>query len=164
MHGGGRTEDDPVAEMNMIPLIDISLTLLIIMMITTTFVKQPGFALKLPDAATRQGKPETQKDIVIEISQAGQYLMDGKSPSDDEMLRLLKAAQRRNANVRVLVKGDKGVAYGRVSHAMDIISQANIQHINLPTEPKRTEDAPPPAPPHQPGVVTGPGDNGRVSQ
>jgi biopolymer transport protein TolR len=136
MHGGGRNEDDPVAEMNMIPLIDISLTLLIIMMITTTFVKQPGFALKLPEAAARQGKPETPKDLVVAVDRAGKFWMDGKNTNDAEMLRTLTAAYERNHDVRVLVKGDEGVPYGKVSHAMDIISLAKITHINLPTNPK----------------------------
>jgi biopolymer transport protein TolR len=136
MHGGGKTEDDPMAEMNMIPLIDISLTLLIIMMITTTFVKQPGFQLKLPESAQRQGKPETPKDLVVAIDKQGKFWMDGKPTSDDDLLRTLKAASTRNKDVRVLVKGDEGVNYGRVSHAMDLISMANIKHINLPTNPR----------------------------
>lgn len=136
MHGIGRNEDDPVAEMNMIPLIDISLTLLIIMMITTTFVKQPGFALKLPESKSRQGKPETPKDLVVAIDRAGSFWMDGKPATDAEMLQTLKSAYLRNHEVRVLVKGDEGVPYGKVSHAMDIISMANIKHINLPTNPR----------------------------
>src|SRR5438132_14044403 len=90
MHGASRHEDDPVAHMNMIPLIDIALTLLIIMMITTTFVKQPGFALKLPESSSRQGKPETPKDIVIAINREGKFMMDGRLPSDSELFSTLK--------------------------------------------------------------------------
>jgi biopolymer transport protein ExbD len=141
MHGVARSEDDPVAEMNMIPLIDISLTLLIIMMITTTFVKQPGFALKLPESTSRQGKPETPKDIVVAIDSSGKFWLDGKNMPDPEMLATLSAAQARNPELRVLVKGDQGVAYGKVSHAMDIISMAKIKHINLPTNPKPETNA-----------------------
>ena len=140
MHGGGKTEDDPMAEMNMIPLIDISLTLLIIMMITTTFVKQPGFALKLPESASRQGKPETPKDLIVAIDKRGKFWMDGSPTSDAEMLQTLKSAYKRNNSVRVLVKGDEGVNYGRVSHAMDLISMAKIKHINLPTNPRPGRD------------------------
>ena len=140
MQGAGRNEEDPVAEMNMIPLIDISLTLLIIMMITTTFVKQPGFALKLPESASRQGKPETPKDLIVAIDKQGKFWMDGKQTSDDELLGTLKSAYNRNNSVRVLVKGDEGVNYGRVSHAMDLISMAKIKHINLPTNPRPLQD------------------------
>src|SRR5205823_6330391 len=96
MQGIHRSEDEPVAEMNMIPLIDISLTLLIIMMITTTFVKQPGFALKLPEASSRQGKPETPKDLVVGVDKSGKYWMDGKNPTEQELQQNLKAAYDRN--------------------------------------------------------------------
>ena len=147
MHGGIQNEDDPVAEMNMIPLIDIALTLLIVMMITTTFVKQPGFALKLPESSTRQGNPETQKDITVGVDRTGKFWMDGRNPTDTELLQSLKTAYNRNHEVRVLVKGDEGVPYGKVSHAMDLISQANIKHINLPTNPKPGRETAGPASP-----------------
>src|SRR5438270_12389213 len=99
MHGGGKSEDEPMAEMNMIPLIDISLTLLIIMMITTTFVKQPGFALKLPESASRQGKPETPKDLIVAIDKQGKFWMDGKQTTDADLLQTLKSAYNRNNSV-----------------------------------------------------------------
>lgn len=138
MQGGFRADDEPVAEMNLIPLIDIALILLIIMMITTTFVRNPGFALKLPEAATRQGAPETPKDLVIGVDVSGKFWLDGKNPSDQELLQILKDARAKNPAVRVLVKGDEKVPYGRVSTVMDLISQAQIVHINLPTNPKST--------------------------
>lgn len=141
MHAGHGREDDPVAEMNLIPLIDISLTLLIIMMITTTFVRQPGFALNLPKAATRQGQPETPKDLVIGVDRAGKIWYEGRSPDDQELLAMLTAARAQNSEVRVLIKGDEGVPYGRVSHVMDLVSQARIQHINLPTNPQPDREA-----------------------
>ena len=59
MHGIHAAEDEPMADMNLIPLIDIALTLLIILMVTTAFIKQPGVSLKLPETATREGSPET---------------------------------------------------------------------------------------------------------
>ena len=134
-------EDEPVAELNLIPLIDIALTLLIIMMITTTFIRQPGFALKLPEASTRQGEPEAPKDITIGINSAGEYYIDGRQQSERERIAALKTAYDLNHEVRVLVKGDKNVPYGRVSSVMDLISQANIKHINLPTDPKPGQSA-----------------------
>src|ERR1051326_4915806 len=78
MHGGHRTEDEPMAEMNMIPLIDIALTLLIILMVTTAFIHRPGFTLNLPKAASREGTPETPKDITVGVDRAGEYFMDGQ--------------------------------------------------------------------------------------
>ena len=136
MSGYNGMEDEPTAELNLIPLIDIALTLLIIMMITTTFIRQPGFALKLPEAATRQGNPETPKDVTVGIDSAGDYYIEGRKQTQEELVIALKSAYDQNHEVRVLVKGDKNVPYGKVSVVMDLISQANIKHINLPTDPK----------------------------
>src|SRR4051794_10514337 len=58
--GINAAEDEPMADMNLIPLIDIALTLLIILMVTTAFIKHPGVSLKLPETTTREGAPETQ--------------------------------------------------------------------------------------------------------
>ena len=142
MHGGHGREDEPMAEMNMVPLIDIALTLLIIMMVTSVFVRSPGFALNLPQAATRQGAPETQKDISIGVDKQGILYLDGKKRTEEEMLTILKAAYDNNHDVRVLVKGDRDVVYGKVSTVMDIVSQANITHVQLPTEPRPIEAQP----------------------
>ena len=141
MRGFTAKEDEPVAELNLIPLIDIALTLLIIMMITTTFIRQPGFALKLPEASTRQGDPEAPKDITIGINSSGDYFIDGRPQAERDLITALKTAYDLNHEVRVLVKGDKNVPYGRVSAVMDLISQANIKHINLPTDPKPGQTA-----------------------
>src|SRR5712671_1873220 len=107
MHAGHRLDDEPMAEMNLIPLIDVALTLLIIMMVTTAFIRHPGVSLKLPETVTREGAPETNKDLTILVAKDGQTYVDGQ-PKDatqlkDHLLRM--AAQNRQS--RILVKGDK---------------------------------------------------------
>ena len=136
MSGYNGSEDEPTAEMNLIPLIDIALTLLIIMMITTTFIRQPGFALKLPEAATRQGNPETPKDVTVGIDSVGDYYIEGRKQTQEELATAFKSAYDLNREVRVLVKGDRNVPYGKVSIVVDLISQANIKQITLVTDPK----------------------------
>src|ERR1051326_5852972 len=115
MHGGHRTDDEPMAEMNLIPLIDIALTLLIIMMVTTAFIQKPGFNLNLPKAAHREGTPETSKDLIVGVDRTGGFYMDGQPKTLPEIEGRLKAAHQVNPEVRVLVKGDRDVAYGRIT-------------------------------------------------
>jgi biopolymer transport protein TolR len=125
-----------MAEMNMIPLIDIALTLLIIMMVTTAFIQKPGFNLNLPKAAKREGTPETSKDIIVGVNRSGEFYMDGQSKTLAEIQGRLKAAYQVNHEVRVLVKGDRDVAYGRITDIMDAVREAQIFHVVLPTDPK----------------------------
>src|SRR5262249_17461978 len=120
MHGGHRHEDEPMAEMNLIPLIDIALTLLIIMMVTTAFIKHPGVSLKLPETATREGAPETNKDLTIFVTAVGDLFVDGTKRSIPDIQGRLRSIAIRDKEARVLVKGDKDVVYARIMDVMDM--------------------------------------------
>lgn len=136
MHSGHRTEDDPMAEMNFIPLIDIALTLVIILMVTTAFIKLPGVSLKLPETKTREGTPETKNDVTLVITADGTIYLDAQKKTLPEIQEHLLQVAGRDKQTRVLVKGDRAAVYGRVMEVMDMIRQAGLTKIVLPTEPK----------------------------
>ncbi len=136
MHSGGsRDDDDPVVELNMIPLIDIALTLLIILMITSAFIKKPGVALKLPSSQTREGTPESNKDLVVVVTKEGQFFVDKTLLTDASLQARMASLAIRNKEARVLLKGDRDVPYGRVMRAMDLARQAGLTRVVLPTDP-----------------------------
>ena len=136
MHHGLASEDEPMAEMNFIPLIDIALTLVIILMVTTVFIKHPGISLKLPETVTREGAPEKPKDLVVAVTADGSLYMDGRKSTDAAVQTRLAAVAGRDPKARVLVKGDRQVAHGRVIAVVDMIRQAGLTRVVLPTEPK----------------------------
>lgn len=146
-HGIHEDSDEPMAEMNMIPLIDIALTLLIILMVTTAFIKHPGVALKLPETATREGTPETNKDLTINVTADGKMYLDGKEQTNDQVQSHLRGIAATNKEARILVKGDRNVQYAKVMEVMDMVRQAGLTRVVLPTDPKRTEAAQAPAAP-----------------
>jgi biopolymer transport protein ExbD len=136
MHNAGsRDDDDPVVELNMIPLIDIALTLLIILMITSAFIKKPGVALKLPSSQTREGVPESNKDLVVVVTKEGRFFVDSVAQSDAALQARMAGLAARNKEARVLLKGDRSVPYGRVMRAMDLARQAGLTRVVLPTDP-----------------------------
>ena len=141
MHGGHSSEDEPMAEMNLIPLIDIALTLLIIMMVTTAFVRKPGVSLKLPETVTREGAAEMSKDIVVYIDAKGALFMNGKPASEAEVQTRLTSAKKDAQDTdatkapRVLIKADRAVQYDRVMRVMDMARRAGLTKVTLPTDP-----------------------------
>ena len=137
-----------MAEMNLIPLIDIALTLLIIMMVTTAFIKHPGVSLKLPETKTREGAPETNKDLTILVTSDGGTYVDGQRRSMPDIQMHLRRIAARDKQARILVKGDRDVVYSRIMEVMDLVRQAGLTRVVLPTDPKilRAEDAKPPIP------------------
>lgn len=136
MHAGHRQDDEPMAEMNLIPLIDIALTLLIIMMVTTAFIKHPGVSLKLPETTTREGAPETNKDLTIFVTADGSLFVDGSKRTPPDVQARLRSIAIRDKEARVLVKGDRDVAYARIMDVMDLVRQAGLTRVVLPTDPK----------------------------
>lgn len=141
MHGGHRLEDEPMAEMNLIPLIDIALTLLIIMMVTTAFIRHPGVALRLPETVTREGAPETNNDTTIVVTADGAIHLDGLRRSEEDVQARLRDVASRNRQARILVKGDREVPYARVMDVMDMVRQAGLTRVVLPTDPKQRQQA-----------------------
>jgi biopolymer transport protein ExbD len=136
MHGSRALEDEPMADMNFIPLIDIALTLVIILMVTTAFIRMPGVSLKLPETATREGSPETPKDMTIIITANGTYYVDAQKIEAAQVRTRLLALAAKDKQSRVLVKGDRSAVYGRVMEVMDMVRQAGLTKVVLPTDPK----------------------------
>lgn len=132
--------DEPIAEINLIPMIDVALTLLIILMVTTAFVRNPGVALRLPQSVTREGTPETQKDLVIAIAPEGGIRVEGRPITAAVLGRRLRELAARNREARVLVKGDRSVNYSRVMDVMDLVRQAGLTRVVLPTEVRPASD------------------------
>jgi biopolymer transport protein ExbD len=148
MHGVHASEDEPMADMNLIPLIDIALTLLIILMVTTAFIKQPGVSLKLPETATREGAPETNKDTTVMVTADGSVYVDGKVRTLPELQTHLKGVAARDKQARIMLKGDRGVVYQRMMEVMDTVRQAGLTRVVLPTDPKLI-----PEPPRQAALI-----------
>jgi biopolymer transport protein ExbD len=141
MHGGPLVEDEPIADINMIPMIDIALTLLIIMMVTTVFIQKPGVALKLPETVTREGAMETPKDLTIVITAEGDTYVEGmKLDAAALQARLRAIVAREKAGLikepRVLIKGDRQAQYARIMDVMDMVRQAGLTRVVFPTDPK----------------------------
>ena len=141
MHGKHSGEDELMAEMNMIPLIDIALTLVIILMVTTVFIRQPGVSLRLPESVTREGAPETAKDLIVTVTKDGGVYLEGQRKTSTELSTRLRQVAQANRQTRVLVKGDRDVPYSRVIDVMDLGRQAGLTRMVLPTDPKATQAA-----------------------
>lgn len=147
MHGGPLAEDEPIAEINMIPMIDVALTLLIIMMVTTVFIQKPGVALKLPETVTREGQMETQKDLTIVISAEGETYVEGAKIEAPSLQAKLREVAARDKESRVLIRGDRNAQYARIMDVMDMVRISGLTRVVFPTDPKTLQQPPEPSAP-----------------
>jgi biopolymer transport protein TolR len=129
-----------MAEINVVPYIDVMLVLLIIFMITAPLLAE-GVKVDLPKASAQRLPPlKDSKPIVLSIDAAGRLFLnygpDQDSPADPAAIQERAAAVLRRApETTVLVKGDYRVAYGEVVAAMTLLQRAGAAKVGFVTEP-----------------------------
>jgi biopolymer transport protein TolR len=130
----GFERPDVKADINVTPLVDVVLVLLIIFMVVTPMIAS-GIAVDLPRTANHSRKPDDGKDIIVSIAQDGRvYVGTQLLPRVEELGRVIAAEQRKAPNKTVFVKGDLRAHYGAVRRAMQSLHDVNIQDIVLGTE------------------------------
>ena len=128
-----------MADIKVVPYIDVMLVLLIIFMITTPLLEQ-GVEVQLPQTAAKPIEVSADKTpVIVSVDSAGAYFLSygeyKNEPVDGERLRTLVAAiNQHQAEVEVLVNGDHRVAYGRVVEAMTELQAAGVPNVGLLTE------------------------------
>ena len=130
----------PMAEINVVPYIDVMLVLLVIFMITAPLLKT-GVDVELPKAASKPLDTDQQDDpLVLTVQKDGSFVLGDEPVASDEELMLkvaaiLQLAASNNKNPEVLVAGDAGVNYGRVVQGMALLQAAGVPQVGLMTEP-----------------------------
>lgn len=123
----------PMAEINIIPLVDITLVLLIIFMATTAFVKEAGLNINVPAAKTTDMSATENKDLSVALARGGGIYLEGKPSTEAAVQDAMLAAAARNPETRVVVKGDENIEYKRVVRVMDMARQAGLPKVSLGT-------------------------------
>ncbi len=123
------------SDINVTPLVDVMLVLLIIMMLVAPML-QKGVDVKLPQAANTSDKPDTQEQTVLHVTADSRFFVNGV-PVDrrdfaDRVANVLEDTKERV----VLIKGDEDAPYSAIMEAMDDLRKANIENVGLITERK----------------------------
>ncbi len=132
MKSSSASHREMMAEINIIPLVDVMLVLLIVFMITAPLLYR-GLDIKLPAAATNSIKPTERKVLTVVKDQA--VYLDKEEiglARLEERLRILKDT---SPDVSLYLRADRDVPYGTVVHVMDLIKRAGIVKLGIVTEP-----------------------------
>jgi len=120
-------QGSPITGINVTPLVDITLVLLIIFMVTAKLVVSRAMPMDLPRAATGG---EVQEIFSLALEADGTTRVDGSVVADDAtLLSRARAAQHKNAELRAVVRADGSVPHRKVMHALDVLRQAGIARI-----------------------------------
>ena len=131
--GGGGIKSD----INVTPLVDVMLVLLIIMMIVAPLLQQ-GVPVTLPLAANSTEKPETQDQTVVTIDRNKDVYLNAKPIPSGQLEARVKEVLEDKSDKIVIIKADEEAPYSAVMDAMDELRHAGIEDMGLITDPRRT--------------------------
>ena len=135
MDVGGAGRGEVKSDINVTPLVDVMLVLLIIMMIVAPML-QKGVDVKLPQAANTADKPETQEQTVIAINAQRQLYLNSVMVREDDLRQKVTEVLESKKEKVVLIKADIDTPYSAVMATMDKLREAQIENVGLITEKK----------------------------
>ncbi|CAI8154281.1 protein TolR [Pseudidiomarina mangrovi] len=141
-----RSRRKPVADINVVPYIDVMLVLLIIFMVTAPLITS-GVNVELPKANAAPIDPESKPPIVASVDRDGQYYLsvnsDPNAPLSAEDLAVLVASHMQmDASNRIVVKGDGSVSYNQIVQLMVLLQRAGVPSVGLMTDGAAADNKP----------------------
>jgi len=138
MAGRVSSELDDLAEINVTPLVDVMLVLLVIFMITAPLLT-PGVMVELPQGEAEPLPGETDEPLLVTVTVSGDYYLSvGDNPDEpidhQALVTKVSAVLRHRPGTPVYVKGDTHVEYGKVVNAMVLLQQAGVPGVGLITQ------------------------------
>jgi biopolymer transport protein TolR len=128
------------SDINVTPLVDVMLVLLIIMMIVAPLLQQ-GVAVTLPVATNTTEKPETQEQTVVAITADKRFFVNAVQVQQNDLARRVEQLLEEKKEKIVIIKADVDVEYGAVMEAMDTLRAAGIEDMGLITDTRQQRAA-----------------------
>jgi biopolymer transport protein TolR len=144
MAGGAQQDDDgEITGINVTPLVDIVLVLLIIFMVTANFIVRETVEVDLPKAANSNDKT-VQGPVMITLDKDANIFLDGAPTDMPGLLEKMKAALEKDKEVRAIISADQSLNYGKVMNIIDLVKEAGIAKfaLNIVKEGKGAAPAP----------------------
>ena len=128
------------ADINVTPLVDVMLVLLIIMMLIAPML-QKGVNVKLPLATNTADKPESDQQTVLAVDARDKFYVNAIAVTPDDLIPRVQRVLEDKSEKVVLIKGDQDALYSAIMQAMDDLRKAGIEDIGLITEKKEAKPA-----------------------
>lgn len=133
MDASSQREGTAIAQINVTPLVDVMLVLLVIFMVTTPIIQQ-GVQVNLPQAKAN-AIPGTQEHLVVTVAKNGKTYLNDNAMSLGELGEKLRAIKKLQADKQVYLRADQDVRYGVVIKTIAAIKEAGIEKVGIVTRP-----------------------------
>ena len=126
--GGGQM----IVGINVTPLVDITLVLLIIFMVTASYIVSPSIKIDLPKAGT--GGQQQQSSLSLTLTAQGALFLNGSPSTDDGLARYVAGALPQNPDLQAVIAADRSVPHGTVVHLIDVVRRAGVRRFAINVE------------------------------
>ena len=134
-NGGG---DESITNINVTPLVDITLVLLIIFMVTATFIVAPSIKVELPKAVTAESSdPQT---FAIVLTQDGKLFLNGALSTEPKIIDYIRRRVVEKPDIQVVISADKKVYHGDVVHLIDMVRHNGVSKFAINVESVKEND------------------------
>ncbi|QSQ20474.1 biopolymer transporter ExbD [Pyxidicoccus parkwayensis] len=140
MAGSAQENEEEITGINVTPLVDIVLVLLIIFMVTANFIVRETVEVDLPRAAN--GGETVQGLVNVVLDKEGKLFFDGAEVSEDELTRKVAEQVAKDKDTRAIISADQSLAYGRVMRLIDVVKGQGIAKFALNIEKDVAPTAP----------------------
>ncbi len=118
-----------ITEINVTPLVDITLVLLIIFMVTTTYIVNPSIKVDLPKAAS--GSDQARSTLALTLTNDGQLYLNGDLSDEAHVASKIATELPRNSDLQAIIAADKVVPHGSVVHIIDFVKRAGVRKFAI---------------------------------
>jgi len=132
MAGSAQSDDGEITGINVTPLVDIMLVLLIIFMVTATYIVKEAIEVAVPKAAN--GGETTAKTLAIVITKDGKDYLDGAELTEEALIKKIKESPEKKEDMQAMISADKEAMHGSVVHMLDVLRDLGINKFAIQTE------------------------------
>ena len=119
--------DESIAQINIIPLVDVVLVLLIIFMVTTVFTKDSALPLNLPKGSRATEASQPPAEIIVNVEKSGDIYVNNQKTQLSEIAGKIQLSVNRTRETILVIRGDKDVVYGKMMPVLDEVSQTGVK-------------------------------------
>jgi biopolymer transport protein ExbD len=135
-HSDSNADETMISGINVTPLVDVVLVLLVVLMVTATYLASRTIPVDLPKGAT--GEP-TGVTLAITVDEAGKTYLDGASATDDLLRSKIRSARAANPDVRAIIAADRDTRHKSVVSVIDLLRQERVNRFAINVEASELE-------------------------
>lgn len=124
--------DEMISGINITPLVDVVLVLLVVLMVTSSYLASQGIPIDLPKGATGES---TSSVLSVSVTREGALFLDGKPVADQQFRARVHDAYTKNHELRAVIAADGGAAHRSVVHVIDLLRQERVTRFALNVDP-----------------------------